>query len=137
MHKNIFQFERYIAWILVYQMRPVIWRDKQNQGKGFVLESKTRYLKCILLKNSLLDFFQTYTSRRVAYLCIFLYMKSQSSEFHCSMHSIAQSLTTSCNSPIIKLGAVGKKLTHIMVSEKALLPHSQIFSRASRCQIEQ
>jgi len=53
-----------------------IWRDKQNQEKILVLEPKTRKTKCILHKNSLLDFFQTYTSRRVAYLCIFLYVKS-------------------------------------------------------------
>jgi hypothetical protein len=46
-------------------------------------------------------------------------------------------LTTSSNSPIIKLGAVQKKLTHIIVSEKALLPHSPKYSRASRCEIEQ
>jgi hypothetical protein len=44
---------------------------------------------------------------------------------------------TSSNSPIIKLGAVQKKLTQIMVSEKALLPHSPKYSCASRCQIEQ
>ena len=53
-----------------------IWKDKQNQGKGLVLEPKTRKPKCILHKNSWLDFFQTHTSRRVVYLCIFLYMKS-------------------------------------------------------------
>ena len=53
-----------------------IWRDKQNQEKGLVLESKTGKSKYILHKNSVLDFFQTYTSRHVAYLCIFLYMKS-------------------------------------------------------------
>ena len=51
-----------------------IWRDKQNQEKGLVLESKTGKPKRILHKNFLLDFFQTYTSRRVAYLCIFLYV---------------------------------------------------------------
>ena len=50
---------------------------QQNQGKSPVLEPKTSKSKCILLKNSSLDFFQTYTSRRVAYWCIFLYMKSQ------------------------------------------------------------
>jgi len=53
-----------------------IWKDKQNQGKSFVLDSKTRYAKCIFLQNSWFDFFQTYTSRRVTNLCIFLYMKS-------------------------------------------------------------
>ena len=53
-----------------------IWRDKQNQEKDLVFESKTGKPKCILHKNSLLCFFQTYTTRRVAYLCIFLYMKS-------------------------------------------------------------
>jgi len=36
-----------------------------------------------------------------------------------------------------KNGADQKNLTHLMVSEKALLPHSQKYSRASRCQIEQ
>jgi len=46
-------------------------------------------------------------------------------------------LTTSSKSPIIKLGAAHKQLTHIMVSEKALLPHNPKYSRASRCQIEQ
>jgi len=46
-------------------------------------------------------------------------------------------LTTSSNSPIIKLGGVQKKLTHIIVSEKALLPHSPKYSSASRCEIEQ
>jgi len=59
-----------------------IWKDKQNQGKGLVLEPKTRKLKCILHRNSSLDFFQNYTSRRVAFLCIFSYMMSYSSEFH-------------------------------------------------------
>jgi len=63
------------------------WKDKQNQEKGLVLEPKTRKPKCILHKNSSLDFIQTYTSRHVAYLCIFLYMMSLSSEFHRSMHS--------------------------------------------------
>jgi len=37
----------------------------------------------------------------------------------------------------MKLGAVQKNLTHIIVSEKALLPHSPKYSRASRCEIEQ
>jgi len=37
----------------------------------------------------------------------------------------------------MKLGAVQKKLSHIIVSEKALLPHSPKYSRASRCEIEQ
>jgi len=46
-------------------------------------------------------------------------------------------LTTTCNSTIIKYGAVQKKITHLMVSEKALLPHIQKYSRASMCQIEQ
>jgi len=50
---------------------------------------------------------------------------------------IAQSSTTTCHSTIIKHGAVERKITHLMVSEKALLPHSQKYSRASRCQIEQ
>jgi len=50
---------------------------------------------------------------------------------------IAQTFTTTCNSRIIKHGAVQKKTTHLMVSEKALLPHSQKYSRTSRCQIEQ
>jgi len=63
------------------------WRDKQNQGKDPVFESKTGKPNCILHKNSSLDFIQTYTSRRVAYLCIFLYMKSLSSEFHRDMHT--------------------------------------------------
>jgi len=36
----------------------------------------------------------------------------------------------------MQLEAVQKKLTHIMVSEKALLPHSPKYSRASRCKIE-
>ena len=63
-----------------------IWRDKQNQCKDLVFESKTGKPNCILHKNSWLDFIQTYTSRRVAFLCIFLYMKSLSSEFHRSMH---------------------------------------------------
>jgi len=49
----------------------------------------------------------------------------------------ARSLTTSSNSPIMQLGAVQTKLTHIIVSEKALLPHSPKYSRASRCEIEQ
>ena len=40
------------------------------------MEPKTRKPKCISHKNSSLDFFQTYTSRCVVYLCIFLYMKS-------------------------------------------------------------
>jgi len=43
-----------------------IWRDKQNQEKNLALEPKTRKPKCILHKISLLDFFQTYTSRHVA-----------------------------------------------------------------------
>ena len=50
---------------------------------------------------------------------------------------IAQTFTTTCNSTIIKHGGVQKKITHLMVSEKALLPHSQKYWRASRCQIEQ
>jgi len=49
---------------------------------------------------------------------------------------IGQRINT-CNSTIIKHGAVQKKTTHLMVSEKALLPHSQKYSSASRCQIEQ
>jgi len=53
-----------------------VWRDKQNQRKDPVFESKTRKPNCILLKNFSLDFIQTYTSRSVAFLCIFLYMKS-------------------------------------------------------------
>jgi len=50
---------------------------------------------------------------------------------------IAQTFTTTCNSTINKHGAVQKKITHLMVSEKALLPHCQKYSSASRCQIEQ
>ena len=53
-----------------------VWRDRQNQEKQPVFESKTRKLNCILLKNLWLDFIQTYTSRRVAIFCIFLYIKS-------------------------------------------------------------
>ena len=64
-----------------------VWRDKQNQGKQPVFESKTRKVNCILQKNFWLNFIQTYTIRRVAILCIFLYMKSLSSEFHRIMHS--------------------------------------------------
>jgi len=60
---------------------------------------------------------------------------------HCHQNStvacIAQTFTTTCHSTIIKHGAVQKKTTHLMVSEKAMLPHSQIYSSASRCQIEQ
>jgi len=37
----------------------------------------------------------------------------------------------------MQLEAVQKKLTHIIDSEKALLPHSPKYSRASRCKIEQ
>ena len=112
-----------------------IWRDKQNQEKGLVFESKTGKPKCMLHKNSSLDFIQTYTSRRVAYLCIFLYIS------HCHQNPtvacIAQTFTTTCHSTIIKHGAVQKKITHLMVSEKAMLPHIQKYSSASRCQIEQ
>ena len=53
-----------------------IWKDRQNQGESLVLEPKTRKPTCTLHKNSSLDFFQTYTSRRVAFLCIFSYMMS-------------------------------------------------------------
>jgi len=42
-----------------------------------------------------------------------------------------------CHSTIIKHGAVQKKIMHLMVAEKAVLPHSQKYSSASRCQIEQ
>jgi len=64
-----------------------VWRDRQNQGKQPVLQFKTRKVNCILQRNYSLDFIQTYTSRRGAILCIFLYMKSLSSEFHRSRHS--------------------------------------------------
>ena len=77
-----------------------IWRDKQNQGKHLVFESKTRKLNCILHKNFWLDFIQTYTSRRVAILCIFCIWS------HCQQNStvacIAQTFTTTCHSTIIK-----------------------------------
>jgi len=50
---------------------------------------------------------------------------------------MAQFLTTTWNSTTIKDGAIQKKIIYLMVSEKALLPHSQKYSRASRCQIGQ
>jgi len=37
----------------------------------------------------------------------------------------------------MQLGAVQKKLTHIIVSKEALLPHSPKYSCASSCEIEQ
>ena len=50
---------------------------------------------------------------------------------------IAQTFTTTWNSTIIKHGAAQKKIPHLVVSEKALLPHSQKYSSSSRCPIEQ
>ena len=71
-------------------------------------------------------------SRTGASFCIW-----SQSHLNSTVACIAQSSRNTCNSTTIKYVAVQKKITHLMVSKKALLPHSQKCSRASSCQIEQ
>jgi len=112
-----------------------IWKDKQNQEKALSWNQRqgnqnayyTKTFRWIFPKLTLADASHFRASFRI--WC----HSYQNSTVAC----IAQTFTTTSNSTIIKHGAVQKKITHLMVSEKALLPHSQKYSSTSRCQIEQ
>jgi len=75
----------------------------------------TKTVRWISFKLTTADASQTCASFRI----------SSHSHLNSTVACIAQSSTTTCNSTIIKHGAVQKKTIHLMVSAKALLPHSQ------------
>jgi len=99
------------------------WNQRQGNQNAYY----TKTLRCISSKLTLADASHFCASFRT--WC--------HSHLNSTVACIAQTFTTTCNSTIIKNGAVQKKITHLMVSEKALLPHNKKYSRASRCQIEQ